>query len=80
MDRGFVFNLINDYISGFSPKDPKVRGMFLERWFAVVHIYVSQSSAVMVSYNSWRPFSHSSCGVFWRQRPLWAERLYAAKL
>ncbi|TKC33571.1 hypothetical protein EI555_013743, partial [Monodon monoceros] len=24
MDRGFVFNLINDYISGFSPKDPKV--------------------------------------------------------
>ena len=25
MDRGFVFNLINDYISGFSPKDPKVR-------------------------------------------------------
>ncbi|KAM9537806.1 dedicator of cytokinesis protein 11 isoform 6-T6 [Guaruba guarouba] len=24
MDRGFVFNLINDYISGFSPKDPKL--------------------------------------------------------
>uniref|UniRef100_A0A2R8ZUG1 Dedicator of cytokinesis 11 n=1 Tax=Pan paniscus TaxID=9597 RepID=A0A2R8ZUG1_PANPA len=24
MDRGFIFNLINDYISGFSPKDPKV--------------------------------------------------------
>ncbi|XP_022422416.1 dedicator of cytokinesis protein 11-like isoform X3 [Delphinapterus leucas] len=24
MDRGFVFNLINDYISGFSLKDPKV--------------------------------------------------------
>ncbi|XP_020819071.1 dedicator of cytokinesis protein 11 isoform X2 [Phascolarctos cinereus] len=24
MDRGFVFNLINDYMSGFSPKDPKV--------------------------------------------------------
>ncbi|KAK2494789.1 hypothetical protein MC885_001495, partial [Smutsia gigantea] len=24
MDRGFVFNLINDYTSGFSPKDPKV--------------------------------------------------------
>ncbi|XP_074057352.1 dedicator of cytokinesis protein 11 isoform X2 [Macrotis lagotis] len=23
MDRGFVFNLINDYMSGFSPKDPK---------------------------------------------------------
>ncbi|NXB16751.1 DOC11 protein, partial [Rhagologus leucostigma] len=24
MDRGFVFNLINDYISGFSRKDPKL--------------------------------------------------------
>ncbi|XP_007507834.1 dedicator of cytokinesis protein 11 isoform X2 [Monodelphis domestica] len=24
MDRGFIFNLINDYMSGFSPKDPKV--------------------------------------------------------
>uniref|UniRef100_A0A8C5S2D7 Dedicator of cytokinesis 11 n=1 Tax=Laticauda laticaudata TaxID=8630 RepID=A0A8C5S2D7_LATLA len=24
MDRGFIFNLINDYISGFSPKDPKL--------------------------------------------------------
>ncbi|XP_075429268.1 dedicator of cytokinesis protein 11 isoform X3 [Ascaphus truei] len=24
MDRGFVFNLINDYMSGFSPKDPKI--------------------------------------------------------
>ncbi|XP_010182932.1 PREDICTED: dedicator of cytokinesis protein 11, partial [Mesitornis unicolor] len=24
MDRGFVFNLINDYVSGFSPKDPKL--------------------------------------------------------
>ncbi|XP_048192271.1 dedicator of cytokinesis protein 11 isoform X2 [Perognathus longimembris pacificus] len=24
MDRGFIFHLINDYISGFSPKDPKV--------------------------------------------------------
>uniref|UniRef100_A0ABM5EVP8 Dedicator of cytokinesis protein 11 isoform X1 n=1 Tax=Pogona vitticeps TaxID=103695 RepID=A0ABM5EVP8_9SAUR len=24
MDRGFIFTLINDYISGFSPKDPKV--------------------------------------------------------
>uniref|UniRef100_A0A803TN96 Dedicator of cytokinesis 11 n=1 Tax=Anolis carolinensis TaxID=28377 RepID=A0A803TN96_ANOCA len=24
MDRGFIFNLINDYVSGFSPKDPKV--------------------------------------------------------
>lgn len=29
MDRGFVFNLINDYISGFSPKDPKVSNAFL---------------------------------------------------
>lgn len=29
MDRGFVFNLINDYISGFSPKDPKVSSTFL---------------------------------------------------
>ncbi|XP_053129814.1 dedicator of cytokinesis protein 11 isoform X3 [Hemicordylus capensis] len=24
MDRGFIFNLINDYISSFSPKDPKL--------------------------------------------------------
>ncbi|XP_029462552.1 dedicator of cytokinesis protein 11 isoform X3 [Rhinatrema bivittatum] len=24
MDRGFIFNLINDYMSAFSPKDPKV--------------------------------------------------------
>uniref|UniRef100_A0A8C3IR41 Dedicator of cytokinesis 11 n=1 Tax=Chrysemys picta bellii TaxID=8478 RepID=A0A8C3IR41_CHRPI len=24
MDRGFIFNLINDYISGFSRKDPKI--------------------------------------------------------
>ncbi|ETE71936.1 Dedicator of cytokinesis protein 9 [Ophiophagus hannah] len=24
MDRGFIFNLINDYVSGFSPKDPKL--------------------------------------------------------
>ncbi|XP_042336149.1 dedicator of cytokinesis protein 11 isoform X2 [Sceloporus undulatus] len=24
MDRGYIFNLINDYISGFSPKDPKL--------------------------------------------------------
>ncbi|XP_061455004.1 dedicator of cytokinesis protein 11 isoform X1 [Rhineura floridana] len=24
MDRGFIFNLVNDYISGFSPKDPKL--------------------------------------------------------
>ncbi|KAM4695932.1 dedicator of cytokinesis protein 11 isoform 1-T1 [Rhinophrynus dorsalis] len=24
MDRGFVLNLINDYMSGFSPKDPKI--------------------------------------------------------
>ncbi|XP_066496355.1 dedicator of cytokinesis protein 11 isoform X2 [Tiliqua scincoides] len=24
MDRGFIFRLINDYISGFSPKDPKL--------------------------------------------------------
>ncbi|XP_015271740.1 PREDICTED: dedicator of cytokinesis protein 11 [Gekko japonicus] len=24
MDRGFIFNLINDYMSGFSPKDPKL--------------------------------------------------------
>ncbi|XP_060539930.1 dedicator of cytokinesis protein 11 isoform X1 [Pantherophis guttatus] len=24
MDRGFIFNLINDYISGFSHKDPKL--------------------------------------------------------
>lgn len=31
MDRGFVFNLINDYISGFSPKDPKVSSRFLEK-------------------------------------------------
>ncbi|KAM7159693.1 dedicator of cytokinesis protein 11 isoform 3-T3 [Macrochelys suwanniensis] len=24
MDRGFIFNLINDYVSGFSRKDPKI--------------------------------------------------------
>uniref|UniRef100_A0A8D0G5U2 Dedicator of cytokinesis 11 n=1 Tax=Sphenodon punctatus TaxID=8508 RepID=A0A8D0G5U2_SPHPU len=24
MDRGFIFNLISDYVSGFSPKDPKI--------------------------------------------------------
>ncbi|CAH2315231.1 dedicator of cytokinesis 11 isoform X3 [Pelobates cultripes] len=24
MDRGFVFTLMNDYMSGFSPKDPKI--------------------------------------------------------
>nr|XP_056714924.1 dedicator of cytokinesis protein 11 [Euleptes europaea] len=24
MDRGFIFNLINDYMAGFSPKDPKL--------------------------------------------------------
>ncbi|KAL8180770.1 UNVERIFIED_CONTAM: Dedicator of cytokinesis protein 11, partial [Gekko kuhli] len=24
MDRGFIFNLINDYMSGFCPKDPKL--------------------------------------------------------
>ncbi|XP_069468948.1 dedicator of cytokinesis protein 11 isoform X2 [Ambystoma mexicanum] len=24
MDRGFIFNLINDYMSAFSPKDPKI--------------------------------------------------------
>ncbi|XP_013917046.1 PREDICTED: dedicator of cytokinesis protein 11-like [Thamnophis sirtalis] len=24
MDRGFIFNLINDYVSGFSTKDPKL--------------------------------------------------------
>lgn len=86
MDRGFVFNLINDYISGFSPKDPKVSSMFLERWFAVVHIYVSQSSLVIILYDSWRPFRHCSCRVFWRQKSsdgllfVWAESLYAAKL
>jgi len=70
MDRGFVFNLINDYISGFSPKDPKVSSIFLEGWFAVVCIYISQSSVVIILYHPWRPFRHSSCRVFWRQRPL----------
>lgn len=25
MDRGFVFKIINDYMSGFSLKDPKVK-------------------------------------------------------
>lgn len=63
MDRGFVFNLINDYISGFSPKDPKVSGMFLESWFAVVRIYISQSSVVIILYDSWRPFRHCSCSL-----------------
>lgn len=70
MDRGFVFNLINDYISGFSPKDPKVCSAFLERWFVVVLVYLSPSSAVIISYHTWRPLRHYSCRAFCRQRPL----------
>lgn len=64
MDRGFVFNLINDYISGFSPKDPKVSSRFLEKWFAAVHIYISKSFVVIILYNSWRPF-RLFLQVFW---------------
>lgn len=74
MDRGFVFNLINDYISGFSPKDPKVSSRFLEKWFAAVHIYISKSFVVIILYNSWRPFRlflQGLLGLF-----VWAKNLY----
>ena len=48
MDRGFVFNLINDYISGFSPKDPKVRSKNI----VVVSIgYLSMTSKLAVIFS-----------------------------
>lgn len=79
MDRGFVFNLINDYISGFSPKDPKVSSTFLERWLTVVHIYISQSSVVIMTLGGLLDAvpAEFSGG---RDPFVWAKSLYAAKL
>uniref|UniRef100_H0XC84 Dedicator of cytokinesis 11 n=1 Tax=Otolemur garnettii TaxID=30611 RepID=H0XC84_OTOGA len=51
MDRGFVFNLINDYISGFSPKDPKILflyPMYVFRPICDVYYYLALSMNVPV--------------------------------
>lgn len=53
MDRGFVFNLINDYISGFSPKDPKVSSKDIIV-VAIGHLSMKSKLTVLVSFGGFR--------------------------